>query len=155
MLAKTFQALTVSCARCHDHKFDAISTRDYYALVGFMQSTRYQEAFVDPPQKIGKFIPLLQEIQSKFASLIQHRFVIDAAQLDALARDLTVKERQDMTHPLYPWLTLRNAADFAKSRDDLVAKMKRAIEKDKEHLAKSILFERFDKPIRTPLTNVA
>lgn len=32
------QALTVACARCHDHKFDLISTRDYYALYGVFQS---------------------------------------------------------------------------------------------------------------------
>src|SRR5208337_1051474 len=32
VLAKTFLGLTVSCARCHDHKFDAITTKDYYAL---------------------------------------------------------------------------------------------------------------------------
>ncbi len=34
------QALTVSCARCHDHKFDPISTRDYYALAGIFLSTQ-------------------------------------------------------------------------------------------------------------------
>ena len=32
--------LTVSCARCHDHKFDPIPTADYYALSGIFQSTR-------------------------------------------------------------------------------------------------------------------
>src|SRR5690606_17258254 len=40
VLTKTFQGLTVACARCHDHKFDAISTADYYALYGILQSTR-------------------------------------------------------------------------------------------------------------------
>ncbi len=38
---KTFQALTVSCARCHDHKFDPIPTADYYALYGVMESSRF------------------------------------------------------------------------------------------------------------------
>ncbi|HRQ87666.1 MAG TPA: DUF1549 domain-containing protein, partial [Bacteroidia bacterium] len=37
--AKTFLGLTVSCARCHDHKFDAISTADYYALTGYLHSS--------------------------------------------------------------------------------------------------------------------
>ncbi len=37
VLSKTFLGLTVACARCHDHKFDAISTRDYYALYGYLQ----------------------------------------------------------------------------------------------------------------------
>ncbi|MEW6161555.1 MAG: DUF1549 domain-containing protein, partial [Verrucomicrobiota bacterium] len=36
---KAFLGLTVSCARCHDHKFDPIPTRDYYALAGIFKST--------------------------------------------------------------------------------------------------------------------
>lgn len=39
VMSKTFQGLTVSCARCHDHKFDAISTKDYYALQGYLRSS--------------------------------------------------------------------------------------------------------------------
>jgi uncharacterized protein DUF1553/uncharacterized protein DUF1549 len=39
VVCKTFMALTVSCARCHDHKFDPISQRDYYALAGIFFST--------------------------------------------------------------------------------------------------------------------
>jgi hypothetical protein len=38
-VTKTFQALTVSCARCHNHKFDAISQADFYALYGIFTST--------------------------------------------------------------------------------------------------------------------
>ena len=43
VLSKTFLGLTVSCARCHDHKFDAISQRDYYALFGFLLSSSYRQ----------------------------------------------------------------------------------------------------------------
>ena len=35
--------LTVSCARCHDHKFDPIPTEDYYSLAGVFQNARYVE----------------------------------------------------------------------------------------------------------------
>lgn len=38
-VTKAFQALTVSCARCHNHKFDAISQTDFYALYGIFTST--------------------------------------------------------------------------------------------------------------------
>lgn len=38
-VTKAFQAFTVSCARCHNHKFDAISQTDFYALYGIFTST--------------------------------------------------------------------------------------------------------------------
>jgi len=37
---KAFLGLTVTCARCHDHKFDPITMQDYYALAGIFKSTR-------------------------------------------------------------------------------------------------------------------
>ena len=36
VIMRTTQGLTVSCARCHDHKFDPIPTKDYYALYGVL-----------------------------------------------------------------------------------------------------------------------
>jgi hypothetical protein len=36
---QAFLAVTVGCARCHDHKFDPIPTKDYYALAGIFRST--------------------------------------------------------------------------------------------------------------------
>ncbi|MCI0461165.1 MAG: DUF1549 and DUF1553 domain-containing protein, partial [Gemmataceae bacterium] len=53
VLGKALLAQTIACARCHDHKFDAISTRDYYALAGYLRSSRYQQAFLDPPDRIA------------------------------------------------------------------------------------------------------
>jgi cytochrome c553 len=41
---KAFLGLTLGCARCHDHKFDPISARDYYALAGIFKSTRTMES---------------------------------------------------------------------------------------------------------------
>jgi len=38
-VTRSLLAMTVSCARCHDHKFDPVSTRDYYALAGIFSST--------------------------------------------------------------------------------------------------------------------
>jgi hypothetical protein len=42
-IGNAFLALTLECARCHDHKFDPISTEDYYALAGIFKSTRTME----------------------------------------------------------------------------------------------------------------
>ena len=38
-VGKAFLGLTIACARCHDHKFDPIPLRDYYALAGIFFST--------------------------------------------------------------------------------------------------------------------
>jgi len=43
VFGKTFLGLTISCARCHDHKFDAISQKDFYALAGFLKSANYRQ----------------------------------------------------------------------------------------------------------------
>src|SRR5215468_8809273 len=47
---RAFLGLTVSCARCHDHKFDPILTKDYYALIGMFASTR---SFTDPESHVS------------------------------------------------------------------------------------------------------
>ena len=39
VLGRTLMGLTLSCARCHDHKFDPVPTADYYALAGIFRST--------------------------------------------------------------------------------------------------------------------
>jgi cytochrome c553 len=46
-IGKSFLGMTIGCARCHDHKFDPISTRDYYALAGIMRSTRTLKNYTD------------------------------------------------------------------------------------------------------------
>ncbi|HBE96519.1 MAG TPA: hypothetical protein DDW68_05045 [Verrucomicrobiales bacterium] len=60
--SKSFLGLSIACARCHDHKFDAISTADYYALTGFLQSTRRNEHKQDPGQKIATGISEIEKI---------------------------------------------------------------------------------------------
>lgn len=44
-LGKAFMGLTLGCGRCHDHKFDPFTQRDYYGLAGIFKSTRTMENF--------------------------------------------------------------------------------------------------------------
>ena len=68
--AKTFLGLTVSCARCHDHKFDAITTKDYYALAGYFQSSRAALAFLDPPSKLAPKLDALASIKAELKKVL-------------------------------------------------------------------------------------
>ena len=52
-VSRGLMAMTVACARCHDHKFDPIPTKDYYGLVGVFASTmRAQRPLFDVDPKI-------------------------------------------------------------------------------------------------------
>jgi hypothetical protein len=131
VMSKTFLALTVSCARCHDHKFDAISTKDFYALYGVLEGSRYAQKSIDPPAlpKIERLRTLKKEIRrtavaewSKQAPQIS-KYLLAAESVGAggtnavaagldperLARwhdALEEKEVSDPAHPFYPWITL-------------------------------------------------
>ncbi|MBI2948238.1 MAG: PSD1 domain-containing protein [Verrucomicrobia bacterium] len=63
VLTKTFLGLTVACARCHDHKFDAISTRDYYALYGVFASSRYAQRAIEPAESAAEIIQRLRQLK--------------------------------------------------------------------------------------------
>ncbi|TWU04334.1 PSD1 and planctomycete cytochrome C domain-containing protein [Stieleria varia] len=52
VFGKAFLGLTIACAQCHDHKFDAISTADYYALTGYLHSSCRQLYPLDPHREI-------------------------------------------------------------------------------------------------------
>ena len=54
VLSKAFQGLTISCARCHDHKFDAISQEDYYAVFGVLYGARPTQRAVDDPDRLDR-----------------------------------------------------------------------------------------------------
>jgi mono/diheme cytochrome c family protein len=74
-LSRGFLGLTVACARCHDHKFDPISTVDYYALAGVFASTEYVET------------PLVSD-----------------EEVAAAEKALSEKEKKDKVRPKYPFV---------------------------------------------------
>lgn len=51
MMSRTLLGLTVSCARCHDHKSDPVSMQDYYALAGIVANIRLTSRPIIPEQQ--------------------------------------------------------------------------------------------------------
>ena len=60
-LGKTFLGLTIGCARCHDHKYDPVSSEDYYALCGILESTRFAFPGCEPQGQPRDLVPLASE----------------------------------------------------------------------------------------------
>ncbi|WP_437185195.1 DUF1553 domain-containing protein [Planctomicrobium sp. SH668] len=64
VFSKATQAMTVSCARCHHHKFDAISHDDYYAIFGVISSCRPGRTVIDLPEVQDRNVAELHRLKS-------------------------------------------------------------------------------------------
>jgi hypothetical protein len=88
-LVRGFMALTISCARCHDHKYDPISQQDYYALGGIFRSTEYKETPLATPDVVAAYdaaqerIKEQEQVVSKFADAAATRLSENAARESA------------------------------------------------------------------------
>ncbi len=107
-LTKTFQAATVACARCHDHKLDAISTKDYHALFGILRSTRPVQRTLDGSdvnrEPIARLKSLKHEMRAELAQAWrQDATTIDAARLNALV-EATKDKPPGVESPLHTWM---------------------------------------------------
>jgi hypothetical protein len=92
--------LTLSCARCHDHKFDPIALAEYYGLYGYFSSTRYPHPGTEHGRAREGFVPLTN----------------DAATFD---RWITFdRRRYELTEQLNPFIT-RSADERKKSEEEL------------------------------------
>ncbi|MGC4003742.1 MAG: DUF1549 domain-containing protein [Pirellulales bacterium] len=86
---KTFLGLTIACARCHDHKFDAIATKDYYAITGILRGTREQQAYLDPHEAHARSAAeLRQHVDAAREATLDHWAVVPIDAPTQLAREL-------------------------------------------------------------------
>ena len=92
-----FLALTVGCARCHDHKYDPIPTKDFYGLTGFFNSTD-EPGFYAPgrsgitpgPAMVWADEATEKELAGLRAAVAKAEAAYDAARRDA-ARDVAAR----------------------------------------------------------------
>lgn len=67
-VGQAFMGLNLKCARCHDHKFDPVTQRDYYALYGIFESTQFPwagaEEFSSQKKPREHFVPLVPQAGS-------------------------------------------------------------------------------------------
>ena len=110
-----------SPARCHDHKFDAIEASDYYALAGFLRSSRRTTAWLDPGLQIDAAREQLAELAETARILqCQWRDVEHLAEQvrtaafslsDDPSSPLNARVASDLSHPLSLIARLKQADD--------------------------------------------
>ncbi|MFH5804334.1 PSD1 and planctomycete cytochrome C domain-containing protein [Alienimonas sp. DA493] len=103
--SKTFLGVTVACARCHDHKFDAISTADYYSLSGFLQSSDYRQVRFESMEQNRRVSERLASVDAKYrrrlVELLERRGVRRPSETGGLKDEAVVVDYADLPQSLY------------------------------------------------------
>ena len=102
VLSKTFQGLTVACARCHDHKLDPIPTTDYYGLYSILNSSRVATHTIDTAEARREQLQELRTLKPQIraaAAAVWSRDVATLAQ--RLARKAEPEAEMPMEDPEY------------------------------------------------------
>lgn len=104
VIGKSMLGITVACARCHDHKFDPIPTRDYYGLYGMLKSSRYEQLIVND----AAFTGVLNDYNAVQQRIDRKQLAIELADsLNALPDEaLSVASRSASLSPLEPLVNL-------------------------------------------------
>jgi hypothetical protein len=121
VFSKAFLGLTVSCARCHNHKFDAISQADYYALFGILGSTRPGRTAIDLPAKQSHNLRKLAEVKDMIGGTLADEWTraADGIPAQLLKNETLWKKAKLATSLLHPWYLMKRdvktPARFGKS----------------------------------------
>ncbi len=64
-IGRSLLGLSLGCARCHHHKFDPVTTDDYYGLYGYFASTQYPHAGTEHQKERSDLIPLRMDDEAR------------------------------------------------------------------------------------------
>lgn len=113
--SKAFLGLTVSCARCHNHKFDAISQADYYAMFGILASTRPGRSVIDSPKKQNRNREQLVGLKDRIRQAIADDWTQSLKSFPATVAALAANEKPS------PLLAPLQNDDSSKAADKLLS----------------------------------
>ena len=132
-VGRTMMGLTISCARCHDHKFDPISTRDYYGLYGIFASTQYPFPGIELFQVQHHLVPLIPAAEAA-EKLKPYRTKTDELEKE-LDRLLTACQQQALQNAaVESELTVDQQRKAKGQLDAMLGRARRAGEKLAAHL---------------------
>ena len=86
---RSFLALTVGCAQCHDHKFDPIPIEDFYALLGVFNSTQLKEHPLASEAEVEEYQEQEKGLQAEKDALAEFRATQRRQLVDALSAQIS------------------------------------------------------------------
>lgn len=98
-LGKGFLGTTVACAQCHDHKFDAVAQRDYYALAGVLMSTRWVTRSLEAVDPNAAVIEELRQIKREIRDEISTAWLGSKNSLIARIQAIPADKKDDPAFP--------------------------------------------------------
>ncbi|MBK9166282.1 MAG: PSD1 domain-containing protein [Bryobacterales bacterium] len=134
--SRAFMGLTVACARCHDHKFDPIRTKDYYSLISIFASTK---SFSNAETHVSKLLytPLVPENEYRAFRAHQDRVAAKKAEIDDVAETEVERYVGGLAPKLSAYLIAAREV-YGKSRAEQEAAAQRGL--DAAILAKWVKF---------------
>ena len=113
--SRAFLGLTMACARCHDHKFDPILTKDYYSMVGMFASTR---SFDKVNQGVASLLyrPLVPEPDYKAYRASQAKIGLETLNADEITDAEVLKVAKASSERLAEYLLATRAPDSAAAK---------------------------------------
>ena len=73
---KAFLGMALGCARCHDHKFDALSNEDYYAIAGMVKSSSYRQVAFESLPTNREVLGRLAEVEAKAQAQLREQVAV-------------------------------------------------------------------------------
>ena len=138
VVSKAFLGLTVSCARCHNHKFDPISQEDYHAFYSIMTSCRPAMVNIDTFARQETNKAQLAELKPRIRAALAEKWLAEVGTISeqilqpSAEWKKAIEDAKDFRNPLHAWNRLRLAKgeeftegwkklanDFAKSKKAL------------------------------------
>ncbi|MCB1209200.1 MAG: DUF1549 domain-containing protein, partial [Verrucomicrobiales bacterium] len=112
-VTKAFQGLTVSCARCHNHKFDAISQADFYSLYGIFTSTHPAVIDVNAPGTGDAIRAELKHLKAKIKSQLVDEWLKTTPKSEAAADPAETQDGFDELQWTAQGIAKTDAGEFA------------------------------------------
>ena len=114
-VANTWLGLTVGCAQCHDHKYDPVSQREFYALFGFFHNAVERDIEAPLPGELGPYLRSISPYRKAVAA-VRSKHGLDAMQARWHAAMLEAMDnpgvRTDWDHSVTEWRAANDRADW-------------------------------------------